>query len=71
MTLKFSKTFRNSMKESSQLQLDFLLCQLLHRTPVEIQELERTGKLTFEQKCFLEAGILWAMEQGFGQCPFR
>lgn len=53
------------------MQLEFLLCQMLGRTPAEIQELERKGLLTYEQKCFLQAGILWSLEKGIVGCPFR
>lgn len=63
--------FKDSMDKSGELQLEFLLCQMLARTPGEIRELERKGLLTFEQKCFLQAGILWSLEKGFGGCPFR
>ncbi|MBR3208660.1 MAG: hypothetical protein IKF82_00170 [Bacilli bacterium] len=52
------------------MQLDFLLCQMLHRTPAEVQDLEREGKLTYEQKCFLQAGILWSLEKGIGRGLF-
>ena len=38
---------------------------------MELFELEAKGLLTFEQKCFLQAGIMWALEQGMGMCPFR
>lgn len=32
-------------------------------------ELERQGLLTFEQKCFLYAGIIWKLENHIGGCP--
>ena len=41
--------FKDSIAKSGEMQLDFLLCQMLHRTPAEIQELEVEGKLTYEQ----------------------
>ena len=63
--------FKDSIENSGELQLDFLLCQLLHRTPEEIRDLEKSGKLPFRQKCFLQAGILWSLEKGLGGCPFR
>lgn len=71
MIQEFSMNFKNSIDKSTDLQLDFLLCQLLHRTPAEIQELEKNGLLTTEQKAFLQAGILWSLEKGLGTCPFR
>lgn len=64
-------SFRNSIEESGELQLDFLLCQLLHKTPEEIRDLEKAGKLPYRQKCFLQAGILWSLEKGLGGCPFK
>lgn len=71
MTVEFSMIFKISFEKDSSMQLDFLLCQLLHKTPGEIRELEAKGLLTFEQKTFLQAGIIWAMEKGFGMCPWR
>lgn len=71
MTPEFLMNFKNSLEKSGELQLEFLLCQMLARTPSEIRELERKGLLTFEQKCFLQAGILWSLEKGIGGCPFR
>ena len=71
MILLYLMNFKNSIEKSGELQLDFLLCQLLHRTPAEIQELEKNGMLTFRQKCFLQAGILWSLEKGLGGCPFK
>jgi len=66
----FSMTFKNSIDNSPELQLDFLLCEFLHKTPGEIMELEKNGLLTFEQKCFLYAGIIWKMENHIGGgCP--
>lgn len=32
-------------------------------------ELEKKGLLTFEQKCFLQAGIIWKLENHIGGCP--
>lgn len=71
MIQESSMNFKNSIDKSTELQLDFLLCQLLHRTPGEILELEKKGLLTIEQKTFLQAGILWSLEKGLGTCPFR
>lgn len=71
MIQESSMNFKNSIDKSTELQLDFLLCQLLHRTPGEILELESKGLLTIEQKTFLQAGILWSLEKGLGTCPFR
>ena len=71
MILLYLKNFKNSIEESGELQLDFLLCQLLHKTPEEIRDLEKNGKLPYRQKCFLQAGILWSLEKGLGGCPFR
>ena len=70
MTLESLMNFKDSIEKSGELQLDFLLCQMLHRTPYEIQELERKGELTYEQKCFLQAGILWSLEKGIGRGLF-
>ena len=67
--LKFLMNFKNSIEESPQLQLDFLICEFLHKTPAEVRELEKEGLLTFEQKIFIQAGILWKRET-FGGCPF-
>lgn len=69
MIHKFLTTFKNSIYNSPQLQLDFLICEFLHKTPAEIRELEKEGLLTFEQKIFIQAGILWKREH-FGGCPF-
>ena len=69
MTVKFSTTFRNSIENSPQLQLDFLICEFLRKTPAEVQELERAGLLTFEQKIFIQAGIMWKQSK-FPGCPF-
>lgn len=66
---KYSKTFKNSIEHSSELQIDFLLCEFLHKTPGEVMELERQGLLTFEQKMFLYAGIMWKIENHIGGCP--
>ena len=71
MILLYLKNFKNSIEESGELQLDFLLCQLLHKTPEEIRDLEKDGKLPYRQKCFLQAGILWSLEKGLGGRPFR
>lgn len=71
MIQESSMNFKNSIDKSTELQLDFLLCQFLHKTPGEIIELEKQGLLTLEQKTFLQAGILWSLEKGLGTCPFR
>lgn len=62
-------TFKNSIENSPQLQLDFLVCEFLHKTPGEVRQLESEGLLTLEQKIFIQAGILWKKEK-FGGCPF-
>lgn len=69
MILKSSMNFKTSIENSPQLQLDFLICEFLHKTPAEVRELEKEGLLTFEQKIFIQAGILWKREH-FGGCPF-
>ena len=69
--LECSKSFKTSIEKSPELQLEFLLCQMLHKTPAELLELEKKGLLTLEQKTFLQAGILWSIEKGIGMCPFR
>ena len=69
MILKSLKTFKDSIYISPQLQLDFLICEFLHKTPAEVRELEREGLLTLEQKIFIQAGIIWKREH-FGGCPF-
>lgn len=71
MIQKSLKNFNARLPKSPELQLEFLLCQMLHKTPMELFELEAKGLLTFEQKCFLQAGIMWSLEQGMGMCPFR
>ena len=58
---KFLMNFKNSIDESPQLQLDFLICKFLHKTPAEVRELE--------QKIFIQAGIIWEKEH-FSHCPF-
>lgn len=65
----FLMNFKNSIEKSPELQLDFFLCEFLHKTPGEIMELEKKGLLTFEQKCFLYAGIIWKLENHIGGCP--
>ncbi len=69
MIVKFLMNFKNSIEKSPQLQLDFLICDFLHKTPAEVRELEKKGLLTFEQKIFIQAGIIWKREH-FGGCPF-
>ena len=61
--------FKTSIENSPQLQLDFLICEFLHKTPAEVRELEKEGLLTFEQKIFIQAGMVWKMQQNPG-CPF-
>lgn len=58
------------IEDSPELQLDFLLCEFLHKTPGEITKLEKEGLLTFEQKMFLQAGIIWRLKNHIGGCPF-
>ena len=67
--LQDSTTFKTKIEKSPELQADFLLCALLHRTPGEILELEKEGLLTVEQKMFLQAGIIWQLENHIGGCP--
>jgi len=69
MILKYFLNFKISLEKSPELQLDFLLCEFLQKTPGEIMELEKQGLLTFEQKCFLQAGIIWKLENHIGGCP--
>lgn len=69
MIAKSLKTFKDSIYNSPQLQLDFLICDFLHKTPAEVRELEKEGLLTLEQKIFIQAGIVWKREH-FGGCPF-
>ena len=69
MIQEFLMTFKNSIEKSPELQLDFLICEFLHKTPSEVRELEKKGLLTFEQKIFIQAGILWKREK-LGGCPF-
>ena len=55
MILASLTNFKNSIEKSPQLQLDYMICKFLHKTPAEVRELEREGLLTFEQKIFLQA----------------
>lgn len=64
-----STTFKAKIEKSPELQADFLLCMMLHRTPGEILELEKEGLLTFEQRMFLQAGLIWKLENHIGGCP--
>lgn len=64
-----STTFKSKIEKSPELQMDFLLCEFLRKTPGEISELERKGLLTSEQKIFLQAGIAWKLENRIGGCP--
>ena len=66
----FSTTFKDSLTKSGELQLDYLLCKFLQKTPAEIRELEKEGLLTFEQKVFIAAGIAWEKEVNPQFCPF-
>ena len=36
--------FKTSIENSPQLQLDFLICEFLHKTPAEVRELEKEVK---------------------------
>ena len=69
MTVKYLKNFKTSIEKSPELQLDFLVCEFLHKTPAEVRELEKQGLLTFEQKIFIQAGIIWK-RNNFSICPF-
>lgn len=69
MIVAFSMTFKNSIAKSGELQVDYLVCKFLHKTPAEIRELELQGLLTFEQKVFIAAGISWEKEHTLS-CPF-
>lgn len=69
MILKYLKNFKTSIEKSPELQLDFLVCEFLHKTPAEVRELEKEGLLTFEQKIFIQAGIVWK-RNNFSMCPF-
>lgn len=62
------KTFRDSIEKSGELQVDFLVCEFLRKTPAEVRELEKQGLLTFEQKVFIAAGISWRQSKQI--CPF-
>lgn len=68
MIVAFLKTFKNSIEKSGELQVDFLVCEFLRKTPAEVRELEKQGLLTFEQKVFIAAGISWKKSQQI--CPF-
>ena len=63
------KTFKTKIEKSPELQLDFLICEFLHKTPGEVAELERQGLFTVDQKLFLQAGIAWKLENHIGGCP--
>ena len=69
MIVKYLKNFKTSIENSVELQLDFLMCEFLHKTPAEVRELEKQGLLTFEQKIFIQAGIIWK-RNNFSGCPF-
>lgn len=68
MIVVFSTTFKNSIAKSGELQVDYLVCKFLHKTPAQVRELELKGLLTFEQKVFIAAGISWEREHSFS-CP--
>lgn len=69
MILKSLKNFKDSIEKSPALQLDFIVCEFLRKTPMEVYELEKQGLLTLEQKIFIQAGVMWKREK-FGGCPF-
>ena len=69
MIVKYLKNFKTSIEKSPELQLDFLICEFLRKTPAEVRELEKEGLLTFEQKIFIQAGIIWKRNH-FSGCPF-
>lgn len=69
MIVKYLKNFKTSIEKSPELQLDFLVCEFLRKTPAEVRELEKKGLLTFEQKIFIQAGIVWK-RNNFSGCPF-
>ena len=69
MILKSLMNFKNSIEKSPQLQLDYLICKFLQKTPAEVWELEKQGLLTLEQKIFIQAGIIWK-RNNFSGCPF-
>lgn len=62
--------FKNSIANSGELQVDYLVCKFLQKTPAEVRELEKQGLLTFEQKVFIAAGIAWDKEMHPSFCPF-
>lgn len=62
--------FKTSITKYGELQVDYLICKFLHKTPAEVRELELKGLLTFEQKVFIVAGISWDYEQHPASCPF-
>ena len=70
MIVVFSTTFKDSIAKSGELQVDYLLCKFLQKTPSELRELEKNGLLTFEQKVFIAAGIAWEQEINPKFCPF-
>lgn len=63
-------TFKNSIDKSGELQIDYLICKFLKKTPAEVRILEEQGLLTFEQKVFIAAGIAWEKEKNPSFCPF-
>lgn len=70
MIVVSSTIFKNSIANSGELQVDYLVCKFLQKTPAEVRELERQGLLTFEQKVFIAAGIAWDNEVHPTFCPF-
>lgn len=69
MLMVFLTIFKNSIENSGILQVDYLVCKFLRKTPAEVYELEKKGLLTFEQKVFIAAGIAWDEQHHMG-CPF-
>ena len=47
------------IEDSSILQMDGAICKLLSKTPSQIYELEKNGKLSYEEKMFLWAYSRW------------
>lgn len=70
MIAVFSRTFKSNIANSGELQVDYLVCKFLRKTPAEVRELEIQGLLTFEQKVFIAAGIAWDNEMHPSFCPF-
>ena len=62
MILHCFNEYYNLIKDSPSLQLDGELCLALHKTPSEIAQLEKDGKLSYEEKIFLWAFLRWRTE---------